>query len=427
MKAFFLSILILFLSGILTAQQRGLDFYLDQAKINSPLINQNKNQHKIINLDLEQVRSMLSKSEINVESNVLFAPIISHDNNSNRFEWVSKGADDYNGYDLASTDGGQYQAYVSIRQPLFRNSMYRSYSNKADISHKINENNIALTIHELEYLVGYQYILCLQSKILAENRKSLLERLDEQMKIFQKLVENAIYNQTDLMLLQIEYQNYMVEYRTFQSEYQNNLYDLNLMSGINDTTLVDVQEINLQLKPDTLANSRFLTTYKLDSLNTMADQSIFMLKYKPLFNLFADAGLNAVYQPGFNRLGFSTGLNLTWNIFDGNQGKIQKEKSIIDRQTIEFDKKYFVTQNTVSKYKILNQINLLDQRIMLLEQQLNQYDKLFDVYREELPMNMISVMDFKILLNDMAASKQGSLMLKMEKQMLINSYNYWNY
>ncbi len=427
MKAFFLSILILFLSGILTAQQRDLDFYLDQAKINSPLINQNKNQDKVINLDLEQVRSMLSKSEINVEANVLFAPIISHDNHSNSFEWVSKGADDYHGYDQASTDGGQYQAFVSIRQPLFTNSMYRSYLTKSDISHKINENNLALTIHELEYLVGYQYLLCVRSKILAENRKSLLGRLDEQMKTMQKLVESAIYNQTDLMLLQIEYQNYLVEYRTLQAEYRNTLYDLNMISGINDTTLVDIREINLLLKQDTLADSRFLTAYELDSLNSLADQSIYLLKYKPRVNFFANAGLNAVYLPKFNRLGFSTGINLTWNIFDGNQGKIQREKSIIEQQTIGFDKKYFMTRNSVNKNKILNQIDLIDQRMTLIEKQLDQYDELFNVYREEMPMNMISVMDFKILLNDMATKKQENLALKMEKQMLINSYNYWNF
>ena len=35
-----------------------------------------------------------------------FAPIISHDTNTNRFEWVSAGATNYTGYDLALTDGG---------------------------------------------------------------------------------------------------------------------------------------------------------------------------------------------------------------------------------------------------------------------------------------------------------------------------------
>jgi hypothetical protein len=110
MKTFILQMLLLFLPGILNAQNRDLNFYLGQAKINSPLINKNKNENKIVALDLRQVKSILSKPEINLEANVLFAPIVSHDNNSNHLEWTSNGANNYSGYDLASTDGGQFQA-----------------------------------------------------------------------------------------------------------------------------------------------------------------------------------------------------------------------------------------------------------------------------------------------------------------------------
>jgi len=36
-------------------------------------------------------------------------------------------------------------------------------------------------------------------------------------------------------------------------------------------------------------------------------------------------------------------------------------------------------------------------------------------------------MDFKNLLKDITAKKQDYLLLRMEKLLLINSYNYWNY
>jgi len=171
----------------------------------------------------------------------------------------------------------------------------------------------------------------------------------------------------------------------------------------------------------------FLISYKLDSLNIIAEQSINELKYKPQVNLFADAGLNAVYLPSFNRLGFSTGIAFSWNIFDGNQREIQREKSTIDLQTIEFEKKNFITQNDIYKNKILNQISTLDQRLKIIEEQIDQYDQLYNAYRKELSQGEVSVIDFKNLLKDIVAKKQESLLLKMEKQMLINSFNYWNY
>lgn len=427
MRTITLFIVLTFLSGFIYAQERDLNYFLEQAKLNSPLLNKNKNDSKLIQLELLQVKNMLTKPMVNIEANVLFAPIVSHDNGVNRFEWVSDGADNYKGYDLALTDGGQYLGVVSINQPLFTKPTYQSYSDKADISNQIIENNTALTIHEIEQLVSYQYILCLKSEMQSHISSALLEELKSQLVMMRKMVLNAIYKQTDLLLLQIEYQNFEVEYKTLLAEYRTNLFDLNLLCGINDTNLVAVEDINFQLKSETIAQSRFLDSYKLDSLNNVAGLSIYEQKYKPQVNIFANAGLNAVYQPAFNRLGFSTGIALSWNIYDGHQRKTQREITTLHLQKNEFDKKYLLTQADINKNKILNQIKSLDQRITLFEDQINQYDNLLNVYNQELLQGELSVMDFKNLLKDIAAKKQESLLLKMEKQLLINSYNYWNY
>ena len=293
MRIVTLIVLVLFLNTV-QAQKRNLDFYINQAKASSPLINQAQNDNKIVGLDLEQIRSILTKPEINVEASALFAPIISHDNNSNRFELVSNGANSYTGYDMALTDGGQYQSVVSLRQPLFKGSSFRAYSGRADISHQINENRITLNAHELENVISHQYLLCLKAKRTAEMNKQLLLELDDQIKLMQKLVENAIYKQSDLMLLQIEYDNFKLNYESAQSDFRSNLYDLNLLSGIKDTVTVELQEIDPQIKNQSGNASEFINSYRLDSLNISAEQNISNLKYKPQVNFFATAGMNAV-------------------------------------------------------------------------------------------------------------------------------------
>ena len=81
----------------------------------------------------------------------------------------------------------------------------------------------------------------------------------------------------------------------------------------------------------------------------------------------------------------------------------------------------------MNKNKILNQITALVQRIILNEKQADQYASLYDAYSRELSQGEISVMDFKNLLKDIAAVKQEIILQKLEKQILINSYNYLNY
>ncbi len=427
MKTYIIASIFLLAGTIVNAQERDLPYYIEQARENSPLINKNRNDKEIIKLDLRQMNSILSKPEINLISGFMFAPIIRHDDSSTRFELVSDGATDYTGYDLAITDGGQYQAMVSLKQPLLGGSKYKTYASKADVSNQINDNNIALTIHELEQAVGYQYILCLKAGKLADNSLSLLRIVEEQVQIMQKLVEQAIYKQTDLMIMQIEVRNYYSEYVMAQAEYSASMYDLNLICGISDTGKVSLQDINLKVSSENINTSGFQNSFKLDSLNILADQAISELKYKPQLDLFADAGLNAAYLPYLNRVGFSTGISFSWNIFDGNQRNIEREKSAINLHTVEFEKQNFMTRNEVSKNRILSQLNAVDRRIIIAGQQADQYRSLYAAYARELAQGEVSVMDFKNLLKDISAKKQELLQLEMEKQLLINSYNYLNY
>jgi hypothetical protein len=243
----------------------------------------------------------------------------------------------------------------------------------------------------------------------------------------EELVNHAIYRQTDLMLLQIEKKNYQLQYTNFSVEYVNALYDLNLLCGINNAQLVHIQDVDFEMKPDTVIHSQFLQSYTLDSLKTISQQSIYELKYKPQLNVFADAGLNAIYLPGLNRFGFSTGISFAWNIFDGNQKKLQQQKSDIRLETLEFEKRNFVTRHDLNKRKYLAQIQSVDSKLSLVDKQLVDYKTLLEMYLDEMTQAQISIMDYKNLYKDIAAKKQEKVLLQMEKQALINSYNYWNY
>ncbi|MCF6184879.1 MAG: TolC family protein, partial [Bacteroidales bacterium] len=205
------------------------------------------------------------------------------------------------------------------------------------------------------------------------------------------------------------------------------LFDLNLLCGINDTDNVDLEEVNFKINADTISYSKFINKFKLDSLNIITKQKVFDRNYKPKLSLFANAGLNAVYVPAVNRLGFATGINFTWNIFDGNQKTIQHKKSFIEIETIEFEKQNFVNKYNTRKAKFLNQIKTIDKQINIVQNQLTEYEKLFKLYQMELSQAQISIMDFKNLIRDISEKKQENLHLQMQKQIFINSYNYWNF
>lgn len=422
MKLLILSILLL-LSPDSISQKPDLNYFLEKAKSNSPLINRSRNENLIADLDLKQIQSILSKPEINIESSILLAPIISHD----KFQFVSEGADRYNGYDLAITEGGQYQAVIAVRQPLFTGSKYQAYSEKNNITHRINENNIVLTIHEAEQLVTYQYLLCLKSDLEVDNSLVILKEIEEQISILKKLIESAVNRQTDLLLLQIEYKNIEVELNSYKTEYKNNLYDLYLLCGLRDTVVTEIEGIDLQLKSERPSDSRFLNSYTLDSINIMSSLSIEELKYRPEVDIFADAGLNAIYLPSVNRMGFSTGLNFKMNLFDGKQKEIMRNRAVVNLNSIRFEKNNFITKNDIYRNKIITNIKSLDERMKIIDGQELQYQTLLNVYSKEFSQGEITALDYKNLLKDISSKMHEKLLLKIERQTLINSYNYWNF
>ena len=92
------------------------------------------------------------------------------------------------------------------------------------------------------------------------------------------------------------------------------------ISGIEEEGDVKLQEITVEKSLENM-NSKFLTSYYLDSLALAADLKISELKYKPDVSWFANGGMNAVYLPSLNRLGFSTGITFSMVLSDGKTAR----------------------------------------------------------------------------------------------------------
>jgi len=428
MKYLFLSIVaILFFCSGINAQNTALDTYISKAIQNSPLINENNNLSKVNQLEIQRLKATYTKPQIGLSANYLFAPIISTDNNKTTFEPNSSRATNYYGYDLGASNGGEYQALLNFTQPLFNSQKYKIATEQVTIETQINANNNKLNQHDIEKIVTDQYILCLQDSKQIHDIETIVNLLADQNEILKKLVENSIYNQSDLVLLNIEYQNYFSQLLAFKSKYHRDLLELNTICGIDDTALVQLQDSELILKSK-VSNSMFLETYRLDSLNLEAQQNVFELQYKPQLNFFANAGLNAFIIPDIpQRFGLSAGLSLTWTIFDGNQKKINQQKTMLLEHNISFQKKYFVNQNKIRLEKILYEIKSIETQLEYINNQQNNYNILLESYKKELTAGQISIIDFITILKRKASLIGEYHLLFLQKQSLINAYNYWNW
>ena len=417
------------LSVTLCHAQQELNYYISQAVSNSPLIQDNRNLSEAAKAEAERLKAFYTKPQITVSANYLLSPVISSDNGKNELILNPSDPIRYNGYDMASSNGGMYQGLLNINQPLLNGARSRTASEQVLITSQISENNIRLTTHDIEKFVTDQYILCLQDLRQMDYLKNLLVILVDQKNVITKLAANGIAKQSDLSLITIEYQTQQNAWNTFNATYRRDLMDLNILSGINDTTYHVIAPLNLALKTEDISSSSaFTERFRLDSMNLAASQKLFDLKYKPQLNLYANTGLNGVYIPNApNRFGASAGISFVMYLYDGGQRKINNKKTQALIRSTQSYKNIFITQNTVRKTKALTEIRMLQERMIITQNQLTEYNKLMDLYRQEIRTGQLSVIIYVNILKSMAMLQRDYVLMQANEQLLINTYNYWNW
>jgi len=406
--------------------QNTLDYYLSRAELNSPLLEKQDNNNKLIDFDFKKYDAIYRSPKVNINSGVIFSPIITREGANNKFKLFTSGSSDYQGYDLSATDGGQYQALISVEQSLFTKIYHSTYKKNFELQQAQNRNAVQLTKAELKQTVTHQYILCVQSEKQMENVHKIIKVIEDNIKYMKPLVEKGIYKVIDLKLLEIELEDNRIEEKSLNGTYIENFTSMNLLCGIKDTTIYKLDNPDLKLQDTNIDASIFSLQFELDSLSLKNEQKIFNLDYLPQVSLLADAGLNATYRPTPNRLGFSMGFSFRWNIFDGHQKKIEREKNELLLSNIAIDKKNFELKNDIRKMNILRQIDNLNKQMILINQQLLKYDELLNLYKVEIKNNVIPVLELKTLITDMTSKRQVYTDVFITKEILINSYNYWN-
>lgn len=409
-------------------EAQDLTFYIEQAKLNSPLIQDYKNQSEAARLEAERLKALFTKAQVSLTGSYLISPIIDRDQGRTKLDLNPSGTSEkYSGFDLATSNGGVYQGLLTINQPLFNGMRYETAAEQTLIGAQLNQNSIQLTSHDLEKFITDQYILCLQDYKQTEYLTDLIAIIHDQERVVSRLVESGIAKQSDLSLLIIENKNQQTSLATYKAAYRRNLMDLRVLCGVTDTTYQVLEDIDLPLTTDVEA-SQFTEKYRLDSLNLVAAQKMFELKYKPTVGLFANTGLNAVYAPTLaDRFGMSAGVNFTLNLTDGKQRKISQQRTAVLLKSTSSYKTFFYHQNRMRKGKILVELRSINERLTLMDDQLTEYQKLLEFYKQELMMGQISVINYINILKNRATTQRDYVLQKTNQELLINLYNYWNW
>ena len=252
--------------------------------------------------------------------------------------------------------------------------------------------------------------------------------LSYQRDVLKALISRGAGKVADYSLLDVEYQDQILNKNQLEASFQSDLMTLNLSAGINDTAILPIQETKLMLADTTVQSSQFLESFMLDSLRLINEQKSNEINYKPQIDFFINGGLNAVtYTDIHKKFGVSTGFNLTFSLYNGNQ--LEKENFLVKirQDIVSSQKNYFANQNEIRKRNIKNEIIDREKLLVQLKKQEDNYRVLLDLFKKEFSSGEVSVIDYINVLKNYISFKTEFIQNKYRHMKSINEFNYWNW
>jgi len=407
-KSFFIILISIFIASNSYSQSRMLDYYLGQALKNSPLLRDYSNQLSSGRLDSLLVLSGY-KPQVGVSSQVMAAPF------STNF-----------GYDEAITNGGNYAAVIGVKQSLLNKGIKSAQLQSIELLKQSLDVNKVITEIDVKKSITAQYIAAYIDYSILQFNQKVVGILTEQQKIVKYMVENGIYQQTDLMNLSVSTKAQEIAQKQTFIQYKNDVALLNLLSGIVDTSFVLLAKPEIQINRIVDFNSLpTVVQSRIDSLKNSNARTLIDLNYRPRLDAFADAGFMAVKPANIpGNFGTSFGLNFSLPIYDGKQRVNEYKKIDIAETSRTLYRDYYTLQFRQQYNQLLEQIRLNNDLVIEMQGQLDQQKQLIDMYKVEIDHGLVRFTDYLLVVNNYINMQNNLAAAEMNRMQLINQLNY---
>jgi outer membrane protein TolC len=401
-----------FLLGALAAgaQTRSLGYYLNNATSKSPLLKDYQNQIKTTTLDSMLIRAV-HRPEVLANGQVMIAPVI------NGY-----------GFDEAITNGGNYQAVLSVSQPIFTKNILAPQYRSLALQNRTVGNQATISILDLKKNITAEYITAYAAYQQIQSNEEVFRLLRAQQEVLKKLVKSGIYKQTDYLSFLVTLQSEEISLNQLQLQYKTDISTLNYLCGIDDTTTVLLAEPHIASPPpNQAARSVFYRKYLIDSLKIINNRDLIDARYKASVNWFADAGLQSS-RPAtlYKSFGADFGLNLSVPVYDGKQRKLEYRKLKIAEDTRAGYASFFKQQYNQQRAMLLQRLNESRQLNSQIKDKLQSAQLLVNADKELLNTGDLLITDYVLAINGYLSIKNNLIQSEISTLLIINELNYWN-
>lgn len=390
------------------SQEKDLIYFIEKARINSPLLADYQNQIKISTLDSLLNRATY-KTQVAGNLNASYAPVV------NGY-----------GYDTALSNGQMVSALVGFNQRILGRKQLNSQADSFKLIKDALVVNKKIAVKDLDKSIISQYIAAFGTETQMAYNNKITALLKEEEVILKKLTRSSIYKQTDYLIFNATIKQQELTALQLKQQYQNDLALLNYLTGEKDTTFVKLKNPDLSIKPQSQEGSIFFKQFEVDSLKIKNAEKLIDNNYKPALSVLGDAGYNSSFiSQGYKNFGFSVGVGMSIPIYDGNQRNLQHQKNNMALSTIASYNKNFKRQYDQQLLLLHQKLSQTIETNKVLQSQLSVAEALIEANKKLLLTGDAQITEYIIALSNIIGIQNAMAQNNVNKLQLINELNYW--
>lgn len=410
-KKYFASILLTLSFGITSAQTsvKDLDYYLNQARLSSPVLKDLNSQQRATSIDSLIIKAS-AKPQVIATGAGLYAPV---------FHGY--------GYDEVLTNGQSLEAYLQLNYDLLNKKRINNQLENVKIQSDSIRYAGKMSLYDLNRSITDQYLIAYSSQQQLDFNKEVVALLEREEVLLKQLTRSNIYKQSEYLTFLVTLQQQQLAMKQSELQMQNDYATLSYLSGIIDTSSTKLAEPKLADIGIIGERNFFLQKFTIDSLKNENLKQGIDLNYKPKLGVYANGGYNSslILQP-YQNFGTSVGFTFSVPIYDGQQRKMQTNKLAISSNTISIYRDYFINQQTQQLNLIRQQVAQTDALFGKINEQIKFSKGLIEVDSKLLHTGDLRIADFVIAINNYMAAQNLFRQTTINRLKLINQFNYWN-
>ncbi len=322
--------LILFMSfGIFAQEQISLEDCYKLVSTNYPLIKQGAILEKQHTKDLEVIKAgKLPQIDLNAQatyqSDVIQIPI------------PTAGIEPLN--------KDQYRASVSVNQLIYGGGIIDAKATAKQATLKTRKKQIEVNVYQLKKQVNQLFF----SVLLLQEKRNLLSlkqtQLQTNLKEIQSGIKNGVVLPTSDKVIEAELLKIKQQFTELAKNKLGLIESLSSLIGVSVAPTTKFQEPVINTSQSTEVKRPELELFELKQEEIESSALLLSKQNSPMFIGFANSGYG---NPGLNMLDnsfqtfYTVGVKLSWNVFDWNANKKQRESISINKDIINNEAEIF--------------------------------------------------------------------------------------